>query len=132
MTEANKGINVGAERAAAREALAEARLLRAHGHHRATVSRAYYAVFHAARALLMARGIQAKSHDGLRRMLALHLVKPGHLAPDTAEILARLATKREDSDYAADLPVSAAEADAVVADAESFLRATGIPPDLAR
>lgn len=129
MTEANKGVNVAAEQAAAREALAEARLLRAHGHHRATVSRAYYAVFHAARALLMALGIQARSHDGLRRMLALHLVKSGLLPPDTAEILARLATKREDSDYATDLPVSAVEAEAAVADAEAFLRATGVKVD---
>ncbi|MBI2815076.1 MAG: HEPN domain-containing protein [Opitutae bacterium] len=128
MTKANQTANAAAERTASTETLAEARLLLAHRHYRATVSRAYYAAFHAARALLMERGIQAKTHDGLRRMLALHLVKPGHFAPGTADILARLATKREDSDYAADVPISADEAEEAVVQAEVFVRAAGVAP----
>jgi len=128
VTKANQAANAAAERALSTEALAEARLLLAHRHYRAAVSRAYYAAFHAARALLMERGVQAKTHDGLRRMLALHLVKTGQLDPRVAEILARLATKREDSDYASDVPISPAEAEEAVAQAEVFARAAGVAP----
>ncbi len=128
MTEANKVANEAVERASSTEALAEARLLLAHRHYRATVSRAYYAAFHAARALLMARGVQAKTHDGLRRMLALHFVKTGRMNSDTAEILSRLATKREDGDYASDIPISQAEAEEAVTQAEVFARAAGVAP----
>lgn len=128
MTEANQAANAAAERAHSVTALREARHLLAAGFSRGAVSRAYYAAFHAARALLMERGVQAKSHDGLRRMLALHLVKPGHFDPGTAEILARLATKREDSDYASDVPISQAEAEEAVVQAEVFARAAGVVP----
>lgn len=120
MTKANQTANAAAERASSAEALTEARLLLAHRHYRAAVSRAYYAAFHAARALLMERGVQAKTHDGLRRMLALPLVKTGQFDPRVAEILARLATKREASDYASDIPISQAEAEEAVAQAEVF------------
>lgn len=128
MTEENKLANAALERAHGVTALQEARHLLAAGFARGAVNRAYYAAFHAARALLMAQGIQARSHDGLRRMLALHFVRTGRMNPDTAEILSRLATKREDSDYASDLPVSRIQAEEAVAQAESFLQSVdGMP-----
>lgn len=54
MKEENRRTQVAAERALAREALAEARHLFEGGFHRATVVRSYYAAFHASRALLLA------------------------------------------------------------------------------
>ncbi|MCD8387559.1 MAG: hypothetical protein LUD17_11825 [Bacteroidales bacterium] len=37
----------------------------------------YYACFYAAIALLLSRGIETKSHEGVQRMLGLHFIKPG-------------------------------------------------------
>jgi len=43
------------------------------------VSRAYYAVFHSARAALKIKGIETVSHKGLISQFALHLVKAGEV-----------------------------------------------------
>lgn len=60
MTGENKRLNAEAELARADECLAEARLLFENGHQHGAASRAYYCVFHAARALLFSsrRGIR--------------------------------------------------------------------------
>ena len=42
-------------------------------------SRAYYAVFHAASALLLAQNLEFKSHAGVLRAISLNFVKPGIL-----------------------------------------------------
>lgn len=126
MTEGNRRANAEAERGLAREAVAEARYLLEGGFSRAAVARAYYAVYHASRALLLAKGVDPKTHEGLRRMLGLHCVLPGELEPKAADLVAKLAYQREASDYAADRPVSRAEAQDAVAQAETYLKATGI------
>jgi uncharacterized protein (UPF0332 family) len=48
----------------ARELLADARLLLAHGRHRSTVSRAYYAAYHACIALLESLGLKPQNYPG--------------------------------------------------------------------
>jgi len=68
-----------AELARARRLLAASAHLRAGGFHDDAVSRAYYAVFHAACALLASIGRTVRTHDGLRAAIAQHFVKPGLL-----------------------------------------------------
>lgn len=130
MTDANRKDNSEAERRLSQEALAEARYLLEGGFERAAAVRAYYAVFHASRALLVAKGIQTKSHEGLRRMLGLHCVLSGELSAADAEVVMRLAYLREASDYATDRPVPRAEAEEAIARAARFLAAAGVvvPP----
>ena len=48
----------------AEKALKSAKLLQENGEHEDAASRAYYAMFHAARALLFNKGISAKTHRG--------------------------------------------------------------------
>ena len=43
-------------------------------------SRAYYAMFQAARALLAARGLTARSHSGLAAVFAEHFVRTGEIS----------------------------------------------------
>ena len=52
----------------------EARLLLTSGFYRGAASRAYYSMFHAARALLAAKNIAPKKHAGVLRMLGLEFV----------------------------------------------------------
>lgn len=90
---------VASEWGRAEEALAEAEILHGAGKPVGTVSRAYYAAFHAAQALLFTLGLQPKTHQGVRSLLGLHLVRTGKLPAEQARALAYAATDREDADY---------------------------------
>jgi uncharacterized protein (UPF0332 family) len=80
--------------------LRAARTLLAAGLGEQATSDAYYAAFHAATALLASAGVEAGTHEGLRRLLALHFVKDGPLPPHTARDLSRLLSDRLLADYA--------------------------------
>ncbi|MCQ2606090.1 MAG: HEPN domain-containing protein [Bacteroidales bacterium] len=64
-----------------------------------TINRLYYAVFHAASALLINKGIEVKTHKGVSLMLGEHFVKNGVLTMDEAKFYARLQNLRERGDY---------------------------------
>lgn len=123
MTESNRSLAAAAERKAAQIALAEATALHQMGFCGGAVSRAYYAAYHAARALLYEKGLEPKTHEGVRRMLGLHCVVTGELTAGTADALAKLAFMREAADYAPVQPPAAAEAADAVKMAGDFLSA---------
>jgi uncharacterized protein (UPF0332 family) len=52
-----------------------------------SISRAYYSVLHAAKAALSIKGVDTDSHEGVRRMFGLHLVKNGNIGKEFARIL---------------------------------------------
>ena len=85
------------------------------------ISRAYYAVFHATSAVLLAEGISVESHAALKNAFGLHLVKPGKIDKQYARILNRLKDERENGDY--DIYTSFEKDDACddVAEAEKFI-----------
>jgi uncharacterized protein (UPF0332 family) len=98
VTEAPSG-SVALELERARSSLEAARVLLEAGLRADAVSRAYYAMFHAASALLASVGRAARTHDGLRALVAEHFVRPGLLAPEHARAFARTAGDRGDADY---------------------------------
>src|ERR1700733_6914904 len=100
MTEVPAGTSE-AELARARQLLAAAEHLQQGGFFEDAVSRAYYAVFHAACALLASTGRTVRTHDGLRAAIAQHFVRPGHLDAKYSRLLARIAADRNDADYGA-------------------------------
>ena len=63
------------------------------------VSRAYYAAFHAAQAVLLTEGLTAGTHQGLVNLFGLHLVKTGKFEKKFGRYLANLKDDREHSDY---------------------------------
>ena len=63
------------------------------------VSRAYYAVLHAAKAALATEGVEPQSHYAVRRLFGLHLVKTKKIEKDFATILAAEQEGREIADY---------------------------------
>lgn len=63
------------------------------------ISRAYYAVFHATSAVLLAEGLTVESHSALKNAFGLHLVKSGKIDKQYARILSRLKDERENGDY---------------------------------
>jgi hypothetical protein len=75
-----------------------AALLRA-GYPRIALTRAYFAVFHGARALLYAAGFEPRTHAGVQHLFNLHFVRSGRFDAATARLLARLQKYREEADY---------------------------------
>ncbi len=65
------------------------------------ISRAYYAAYHAAQALLVARGVPARSHSGVLSLIGLHFVQTGRIDRDAAKTLHALREDRENGDYTA-------------------------------
>lgn len=99
----------------------EARAL--HGVHLpyGAASRADYAVFHAARALLVSIGLEARSHKSLVSMLGEHFVLAGQMSPQMGRLVSRMQRDREDADYAEGAVFTADEAVHMIEDAEAFL-----------
>lgn len=63
------------------------------------ISRAYYAVFHSANALLQYVGVEVKSHQALKQMFGLHLVQSGLVEKEMGRCLNDLKDERENGDY---------------------------------
>ena len=85
------------------------------------VSRAYYAVFHAAHAVLLTEGVTATTHQGLVNLFGLHLVKTGKFEKRFGKHLANLKDDRETSDYEIYSTIDQTTAAEAVAEAEQFL-----------
>lgn len=63
------------------------------------VNRMYYAVFHAATALLIKNGLRAGTHHGVYIILNKNFIKEGILSSEEGRLFSRLATLREKGDY---------------------------------
>ncbi len=111
------------ELARARRMLEAAALLHASGFHEDAVSRAYYAVFHAASALLATIGRTVRTHDGLRSAIGQHFVRTGQLDARFARVLARVAADRNDADYNAASTFGPEDSREALADATAFVDA---------
>ena len=86
-------------------------------------SRAYYAVFSSATALLLQeKEVKFKSHTGLLRALSLHFVKTGRLAKKFNEDINKLAEIRNLGDYGDVERVTTEEAKWAVEAADSFVQ----------
>ena len=121
MTGGNRERNLRDELARAEECLREAETLRDAGLPYGACSRAYYAVFHAAQALLFSVGIESRSHRGVVGLVGEHFVKPGVLGSDVGRLLARMQRDREDADYLAGAVFTDDEANEMVRNAARVL-----------
>ena len=64
------------------------------------INRLYYACYYAVTALLINSGIEAQTHVGVRRMLALHFTKTEKLSVKLSKFYSDLFENRQTSDYA--------------------------------
>ena len=98
-----------------------AELLLEAGFYEDAVSRAYYAVLHAAKAALLARDIVTESHTAVRRLFGKELVKQGLLEKEWAMIFAHEQDERASADYDVELTFSRELAGQRVREAGRFL-----------
>ncbi len=105
----------------AHESLEAARVLLENGFYRDAISRAYYAMFYAASALLRAKGVVTKSHRGVIAKFGLEFVNTGIVEKYYAKALSLAETSRERADYDPTYRPSEEEAESIVEDAERFI-----------
>ena len=85
------------------------------------VSRAYYAMMHAANAALATKGLQAKTHNGTQTLFNEHLVQPGEVDRQRGRELVRGQRRRTSADYDVSRDVSESEAYEQCMGATTFL-----------
>lgn len=88
---------------------------------RECASSMYFAVFHAAEALLYAKGIEAASHKAVASLLAMHFVRPGTLPRETSAKFSALMAGRHDADYNEAIPFELADARAAAQTGKALL-----------
>ncbi len=121
MTQANGNTNAYEEMTRGEETLRAAQELLRLGLHNDAVSRAYYAAYHWARALLFIQGLESKTHRGVLQLLGLHFVRTKQLPAEATTLLGQLASQREASDYTTALRFDAQEAAETVRQACAFI-----------
>jgi len=99
MTEGNKKENIKAQLDKASEILQQAELLYNGGFIDGAVSRLYYFILHTVRALLLTKGLEPKSHEGVLRVFGLYFIKEGIFEGKDSHVFAKLMKYREEADY---------------------------------
>lgn len=133
MTGEHRTANARLEMEKATTSLKAARALADLGLWDDAVSRAYYAAFHAATALLFSAGLQARSHAGIHDLLFEHFVRAGALTRRFTKDLAALQRYREQADYSTTIRFDAESgreevdrSERLVAELAGLLRSRGI------
>jgi len=114
--------NIGYHIEEATHKLAAARLLLREGFCKDSVSRAYYSMYHAAKALLLTKDISPNTHRGVIQEFGLEFVKKDLIEKYYSKALAKGKDVREIADYDVIVEISKEEAESVVEDAEKFLK----------
>lgn len=125
MIRANRLENARSEFLAARDALTAAQLIAGASLWRDAMSRAYYAVFHAARALVFLAGAEPRSHQGLSDLFGRLVVEKGLMAAHDALALIRLQAYCHQADYAQPFQIAPDEARREIETAREFVGRAG-------
>lgn len=104
------------------EKLQVARDLIAAGHLNDAVNRAYYAMFYASKALLLAAGKDPHKHTGVVALFGKKFVKAGLIDPRYGRALAIAKRLREECDYNERKRATPEEAQVMLEDAEAFVQ----------
>lgn len=89
------------------------------------VSRAYYAAFHAAQAVLLTEGQHGETHRGVVTLFGLFLVKTGKFERKWGKLLSDLKDDREAGDYDALSYIDEETARRAVREAKQFVSKVG-------
>jgi len=121
MTEGTSRNFVEASLERAEKALKSAKLLEENGELEDAVSRAYYTIFHAARALLFSKGVTAKTHHGTISLFSEKIVRQGILPEKYADMLRKAFDLRQKSDYEIYATLNVESVREVIENAEHFI-----------
>lgn len=106
----------------AREKLDSARILFENNKWSDAVSRAYYSMFHAARALLRIYGKEPKTHEGVIMEFGITFIKTGLVGKEFGIMLRKAEEARESGDYKIFAVFERKEVEEILKNAEKFLK----------
>lgn len=112
---------VRAEWHRARRSLEAAELLLKQRYCEDAVSRAYYAVLHAAKAALHVHDVEAESHAAVNRLFGLHVIRSGDIEQEWSSHLVEGLDDRLAADYDAEASFSADDAASECRRARAFV-----------
>jgi hypothetical protein len=117
----------------ARRSLDDARLLNTASSVRGAVNRAYYAMFYAASALVIANGRSFSKHSALISYVHREFVKPGVLEKKHGRALQKAFENRTEGDYQDMVTFKPEDVGAMMSDASEFIDAVArLVPGLLR
>lgn len=121
MNDKNKKTNIDEEMEHSNVALKDAKILFENGSLEGAISRAYYAAFHAAQALLLTLGLEPKTHQGVGHLFYQHFIRGGVIEPKYSQILARAQKYREEADYRHTMAFTREQTGETISEVESFI-----------
>lgn len=99
-----------------------AKILLDNRYYSATVSRAYYSLYHTVQALLETKNITVKSHKGLIQQFGQHFIKSGEMSPEFSKILITTFDLRQLSDYDETAVITYSQAKLTVDNTREFIK----------
>lgn len=109
--------------ARAEQALAAARTLAEHGFPADALSKAYYAMFYAASAVLSTEGLSVSKHSAVIALFGERFAKPGRIAPGLHRMLIDMFDERQVADYGIEIEIAQKQAEAGLRAANEFVEA---------
>lgn len=107
----------------AEQSIQAAELLLQQGFSSFAASRAYYAMFYAAEALLLSEGLSFSKHSAVIAAFGEHFAKPGLLPAELHRYLIQGFEERQVGDYGTDVEISSRAAGLAIQRARQFLAA---------
>ena len=104
-----------------KEKLGSAKILLENGKLKDSISRSYYAMFTATRALLATKHFDSSKHSGVVSLFNQHFVKKGIVTNDLGRMLMKGKDLRQDGDYKDFVEISMEEAQEQYGNAERFI-----------
>lgn len=96
-------------------------MCRRDGFYEDSVSRAYYAILHAAKAVLQAQDVSAESHAAVKRLFGLHVVQAGLVETEWGTYLGESSEARLTAYYDVETQLSKEDADEETERTKAFL-----------
>ncbi|MGQ9569976.1 MAG: HEPN domain-containing protein [Thermodesulfovibrionales bacterium] len=92
------------------------------GSYESSINRSYYAVLTASRSLLILRGIDPETHEGVKTMLSKEFIRTDLLPKEFGETFRSIQARRMDSDYGDYIEIGLNEASDSLKRTEEFIR----------
>jgi uncharacterized protein (UPF0332 family) len=89
-----------------------------------SIASSYYSIYHAARALLLLKGVDPKTHEGVERMFSLYYIKTEEFDLKVGKAIGRLMKMREEADYYPEIQFTSEESEEAIKMARLFLEKT--------
>ena len=108
----------------AQDSIEAAHLLLKNGKKSFAASRAYYAMFYVAEALLFEKGLKFRKHGGVHAAFGEHFSKTGELHPRFHRYLLEAFESRLEADYGVDIVLRESAVNEIIQRAKEFLAET--------